>query len=81
MVEAEQVEQGLLGVGHVGEDALGAGAAFAAVVVQQDGFADAGEWSRSSRTDIFRPAWWAWRRIRCAVARASTQVDLPPVAR
>jgi hypothetical protein len=32
-----------LGVVHVGEDALGAGAAFAAVVVQQDGFADAGE--------------------------------------
>jgi hypothetical protein len=31
------------GVGHVGEDALGSGAAFAAVVVEQDGFADAFE--------------------------------------
>lgn len=40
-VEFEQVVEASLGVVHVGEQALGAGPAFAAVVVQQDSLADA----------------------------------------
>ena len=42
-VDVEEVGQAFLGGGGVGEHASGAGAAFAAVVVEQDGFADAGE--------------------------------------
>lgn len=41
-VEVEQVEQGLLGVGGVGEDVSGAGAA-AVALVEQDGLLDPGE--------------------------------------
>jgi hypothetical protein len=43
LVDVEQVGEALLGGVHVGEQAAGAGASFAAVVVEQDGFADAGE--------------------------------------
>jgi hypothetical protein len=41
--DAEQVGELVLGGVHVGEQSLGSGTAFAAVVVEQDGFADAGE--------------------------------------
>ena len=42
-MDVEQVREALLGGGGVGEHAAGARAAFAAVVVEQHGFTDAGE--------------------------------------
>src|SRR6266508_3291338 len=45
-VEREQVVERLLGGGAVGEDAPGAGAALAAVVVEQDGLLDARQLSQ-----------------------------------
>jgi hypothetical protein len=42
-VDVEQVGELLLGGGHVGEHAAGAGAAFAAVVVEEHGFLDPAE--------------------------------------
>ena len=42
-VEGEEVGEAVLGVGGVGEHATGAGAAFAAVVVEQHGLSDAVE--------------------------------------
>jgi hypothetical protein len=43
MADIEQLCQGLLGGVHVGEDALNAGAALAAVVVEQHGLLDTGQ--------------------------------------
>jgi hypothetical protein len=42
LADVEQVGEALLGGAVVGEHALGAGPAFAAVVVEQHGFLDAG---------------------------------------
>ena len=42
-VDAEEVGEAVLGGGGVGEHAAGAGASFAAVMVEQDGLFDAGE--------------------------------------
>ena len=42
-VDVEEVGEAVLGGGGVGEHAAGAGASFAAVVVEQDGLFDAGE--------------------------------------
>src|SRR5258705_2829313 len=58
LVGVEQVGQLLLDRGCVGEHALGSGAAFGAVVVEQDGFLDAGEFGqefthRQVQTGVF----------------------------
>jgi hypothetical protein len=64
-VDVEHVGQLLLdGIG-VGEHALGSGTAFGAVVVEQDGFLDAGEFGEQF-ADRCRPVCSASRRIRCA---------------
>ena len=71
-VELEDVEEVLLELVGVGDHTAGFGSA-AGAGVEQDGFFDAGERVEQAATDRSLPCWWAWRRMRWAIIRASTQ--------
>ena len=70
--EAEEVVEGVLLGGEVGDHSACFGSA-AGGGVEQHGFLDSGECGQEPRTLISVLAWLACRRMRRAMARASTQ--------